>query len=140
MEDYAVARMLGETESAQADLALIHEWQTGMVELRMQQGRWPPKLRDVLSARASELGIEGPLVSEEKTDEQIAEEELRGETLGWIPTDVYARVVVYELDTLRAACRRGGVAAIVAWFQQRKLPLRLAPHEPAPPASRETAA
>jgi hypothetical protein len=126
MEDYAVARMLGDVDSAQADLALIHEWQAGMVELRMQQARWPPKLRDLLAAEARELGIGGALTEREKTDEEIAEEEIEGSyTLGWLPTETYTRVIVYELDTLRAACRRGGVAGIVAWFRQRGLPLRL---------------
>jgi hypothetical protein len=40
--------------------------------------RWPPGLRDELAGYAQELGIHGPLYAEEKTDEEIAEEEVKG--------------------------------------------------------------
>jgi hypothetical protein len=127
MEDFAVAQMQGlvDSDEARADLSLIHEWQTSMVRLRMQHGRWPPGLRDELAGYARDLAIYGPLYEEEKTDEEIAEEEVKGSvTIGWLSTAEYMRFVAYEFDTLRLACRRGGLPAVVSWFEQRGYILR----------------
>jgi hypothetical protein len=129
MEDFAVAALHGQpdSEDARADLTMIHEWQTTMVNARMQHGRWPPGLREVLTALAQEHKLAGPLYEGEKTDEEIAEEEVKGSvTIGWLSTAEYMRFIAYELDTLRLACRQGGAAAVARWFDQRGYILRLA--------------
>jgi hypothetical protein len=81
-----------------------------MVTARMQHGRWAPGLREVLARLAREYKLAGPLYEGEKTDEEIAEDEVKGSvTLGWISTPEYMRFIAYELDTLRPVSASSGL-------------------------------
>ena len=54
--------------------------------------------------------------------QEIAEAEEAGtETAGEIGRKTWENVVVYELDTLRAAGRDAGLTGVVEWFDRRGL-------------------
>ena len=126
METYAVAVVEGDQEAAAVDLAIVREWSETANDMRLRQCPWPPGMRAWFAEKAAELGVEGPLLDPELTDEEIADaEEPESETLAHVRPGDYSSTVVYELDTLRAAARSGGMAAVVAWFDVRGLTLEL---------------
>lgn len=126
MTDYAVASAEGDTLSAKADLQIITEWSKTANDMRFRQCPWPPGMREFFRLKALELGIDGPLTSdEEKSDEEIAAEEApESVTVGHVSAVTYRKVIAYEMDTLRAAGRRG-FPEVVRWFDQRGIPLDL---------------
>lgn len=124
MEHYAAAVAQGQAddELAQADLAIIREWSQTAADMRFRQCPWPPGLRAVFTELARELGIEGPLLEKEQTDEELAEaEEDATETAGEIGRRDWEETVAFELDTLRAAGRDAGLTGVVEWFDRRGL-------------------
>lgn len=128
MEHYAVAvaEGLADDQLAQRDYAILAEWSTTATDMRFRQCPFPPGMRAVFTALAAELGVEGPLLEPERTDEEIAEAEIEGtETAGSIGRKVWENVVAYELDTLRAAGRDAGLTGVVEWFDRRGLAFEL---------------
>jgi hypothetical protein len=126
MESYALAVAEGDADGARADLALITEWSETAAEMRFRQCPLPPGMREFFAEKARELGIPGPLLEAEQTDEEVAGEDVAGaQTVAHVPVRAYTGQVVFELDTLRLAARRGGVPAVIAWFKQRGIPIEL---------------
>lgn len=124
MEHYAVAAAAGTADDDQgrADLAIIREWSETATDMRFRQCPLPPGMRAVFALLAAELGVEGPLLDAERTDEEIAEAEEEGtETAGEIGRKAWETVVAFELDTLRAAGRDAGLTGVVEWFDRRSL-------------------
>ncbi|GAA4862301.1 hypothetical protein PH190_17150 [Actinomycetospora straminea] len=129
MESCAVAIAEGDYQAAEADARLIGEWSKTATEMRFRQCQWPPLMRGWFAEKARELGIAGPLLEDEATEQELADaEELGTETVAYISVADYGSVVAYELDTLKAAGRAGGMPAIVAWFDHRGLALDLTDH------------
>jgi hypothetical protein len=91
----------------------------------------------VFAKLAAELGVEGPLLEPEQTDEEVAEAEVEGtETAGAIGRKAWEDVVAFELDTLRAAGRDAGLTGVVEWFDVgRRAPAVRGPRERARGAS-----
>ena len=128
MEHYAVAVAEGlvDDQLARADLAIIREWSETATDMRFRQCPLPPGMRAVFAKLAAELGVEGPLLEPERTEEEIAESEAEGtETAGSIGRTAWETVVAYELDTLRAAGRDAGLTGVLEWFDRRGLPFEL---------------
>jgi hypothetical protein len=127
MEAVAVAESLGiDDELARRDREIVREWCETAVAMRFRQCPWPPGLRAWAAAEAARLGIPGPLLDTERTDEELAEAEESGaETAGYVGRRAYESVVVYELDTLRAAGRDAGLTGVVEWFDVRGLPFEV---------------
>lgn len=126
MTDYAVAASEGREDDAAADAAVLQEWSQTMTDMRVRQCAWPPGMRAWFAEKAEELGIAGPLLEEELTDQELADAESpEAETLGHMRPGEWRDVVSYELDTLRRAGRTGGIAGIVAWFEVRGLTFEL---------------
>lgn len=131
MEHYAVAVAEGDSEGADEDQKIIREWSETATRMRFRQCPISKKMREFFTEKARELGIPGPLfddellADDEQGDQQIAEAEITGsETLAHIAASDYTKTIVYELHTLKAVARTG-FAAVVAWFDQRRIPLEL---------------
>jgi hypothetical protein len=126
MEHLAVSVAAGDAEAIDADRKIVDEWSITANKMRFRQCPLPPGMRAYFAAKAAELGVPGPLLEEEQTDEEIAAAEVpEAETWAYVGEAVYNQVVAYEMDTLRAAGRQGGFRAVVAWFDQRSIPLEL---------------
>jgi hypothetical protein len=123
MEHVAVAAAAGvDDDQARADLAILREWSETATAMRFRQCPLPPGMRAVFAKLAAELGVEGPLLEPEATEEEIAEAEVEGtETAGEIGRKAWENVVAYELDTLRAAGRDAGLTGVCEWFDRRGL-------------------
>lgn len=134
MECYAAAVAEGDEVDAAADLARIHEWSNTATKMRFRQAPFPPGMREWFAQMAKELRIPGPLLesvdmSDEERDQLAAESEAEDAvTAAHMPKGAWLGAVAYELDTLRAAGRMGGFPAVVAWFDQRRIPLELTVH------------
>lgn len=129
METCAVAIAEGDHQAADADARLISEWSRTATEMRFRQCQWPPLMRGWFAEKARELAIPGPLLEDEATEQELADaEELGTETVAYISAADYGNVVAYELDTLKAAARAGGMPAILAWFDTRGLAIDLTDH------------
>lgn len=126
VEHIAVAQAEGTLDDDQGatDLRVWREWSRTANELRLKQ--CPIPMRAWFAAKAAELGIEGPLLDEEQDDADVAAAEVEGsKTGGTISSRLWAGVVAYEFDTLRAAGRAGGWTAVVAWFDVRRIGFEL---------------
>jgi hypothetical protein len=123
MEHVAVAMAEGvDDDQATTDRAILREWSETASDMRFRQCPFPPGLRAVFAKLAAELGVEGPLLEPERTDEEIAEAEAEGtETAGEIGRKAWENVVAFELDTLRAAGRDAGLTGVCEWFDRRGL-------------------
>lgn len=129
MEAYAVARGEGDIDGAEDDRRIITEWSLTANDMRFRQAPWPPGMRAWFAEQAARLGIEGPLLEAEQTDEEVVDAaEMGGETLADVPEDAYSSVVVWELDTLRAVARAGGWQAVMLWFDVRGIPIEPREH------------
>jgi hypothetical protein len=112
MEDYAVA-------SGAEDESLVREFLAAAHGLRQRD---PSKgMRAWFAAMAEELGIPGPLLAEERTDDEIAaaDDVADSTTVGWISARAWSSYLVFEYHQLRGVARVGGLAALVAWLDRR---------------------
>lgn len=124
MEHLGVAQAQGRIDDDQAyiDGELWREFCTTANDLRIKQ--CPIPMRAWFAAKAAELEIPGPLLEEHQDDEDIAAAEVEGaQQGGHMSAGIWAGVVAYEFDTLRAAGRHGGFTGVVAWFDRRRIPL-----------------
>ena len=137
MEHYAVAVAEGDAQDAAENLALIEEWSLTATKMRFRQCPITKKMREYFTEKARELRIPGQLLvdaeagieDEDQLDQLAAEAEAEGTvTAAHMPRGAWLGQVAYELDTLRLAGRRGGFTAVVAWFDQRRIPLELTEH------------
>lgn len=111
-EDYAV-------ESRPEDEALVREALDALHGLRQRD---PSKgMRAAFAQMAEALGIPGPLLVEERTDEEVAaaDDVEDSTTVGWISARAWAGWLYVEGHDMRAAARLGGLAALVEWFDRR---------------------
>lgn len=131
MEHYAVAVAEGDDQDAAENLALINEWSETATKMRFRQCPLPPGMRAWFTEKARELRIPGQLLEDEGEDEdqldQLAAEAEAENTItaAYLPKGAWLGAVAYELDTLRAAGRTGGFSGVVAWFDQRRIPLEI---------------
>jgi hypothetical protein len=98
------------------DLALLEAWEEwGRVAMGKKQLTYSKGFRALAGAGA------------ERTDEEIAEEEIGDETLVWLPGDTWAalRDAPAAVELLEVA-EDGGRAAVVAWLDARGLAYVLA--------------
>lgn len=125
MEHYAVAESEGHDKYADQDRDIVHEWSETATKMRFRQCPITKKMRDFFTKKAAELDIPGPLLDEELQEQEIAEAEVAGsETLAHVSSAVYTSTIVYELDTMKAAARRG-FRELVAWFDERRIAIEL---------------
>jgi hypothetical protein len=134
MEHYAVAAAEGDDRDVAENLALIDEWAETATKMRFRQCPFPPGMRAWFTDKARELRIPGQLLedadagadNEDQLDQLAAEAEAENTiTAAYLPKGAWLSVVAYELDTLRAAGRTAGFTGVVAWFDQRKIPLEI---------------
>lgn len=134
MEHYAVAVAEGDEPDAAENLALINEWAETATKMRFRQCPFPPGMRAYFTEKARELRIPGQLLedadagedNEDQLDQLAAEADAENTvTAAYLPKGAWLGAVAYELDTLRAAGRTGGFAGVVAWFDQRRIPLEI---------------
>jgi len=127
MEHYAVALAEGDQAGAEEDQRIIMEWSQTATDMRFRQCPITKRMREFFTEKARELNIPGPLLDAEQLDDDqdIAEAEAAGtETLAHVPATDYTTTIVYEMHTLKAAAR-SGFASVVAWFDQRRIPIEL---------------
>ncbi len=80
--------------------------------------------QEYVTRTGTEFVVEAYTVDNEQVAIRITETG-HTQTLAHVRPGDYSSIIVYELDTLRAAARAGGMAAVVAWFDVRGLTLEL---------------
>jgi hypothetical protein len=129
MESYAVAVAEGDRDAAAEDRRIITEWSETATDMRFRQAPWPPGMRAQFREWAPLVRIDGPLLRDERSDQEIVDAEAKdAETLADVPATAYSDVVVWEMHALKATARAGGWPALLAWFDRRGIAIEPREH------------